>query len=192
MKLEFLLRPSHRKPGYFSYVVEILLLFAIYFSTAKLGLSFDAVSRFATLGVSSLLLGRVIAFSTYSPTWRAWWIGDMISILIVTPLLLTWSKWPHAKVSGKRLVEIGILTVFVLAVGLIVFLGLLHTDQRNYPLTYLVFPPLIWAALRFGPRGALSAIFALSILAVLGTIQGVVSYSTDISERSEERRVGKE
>jgi len=274
MKLEFLLRPSHRKPGYFSYVVEILLLFAIYFSTAKLGLSFDAVSRFATLvwfpsgiavatlllfgyrlwpaillgaflvnlvngaplfvavgigigntlealvgtyllkrygfsnaldhlrdvlvlvllamplsalisatlGVSSLLLGRVIAFSTYSPTWRAWWIGDMISILIVTPLLLTWSKWPHAKVSGKRLVEIGILTVFVLAVGLIVFLGLLHTDQRNYPLTYLVFPPLIWAALRFGPRGALSAIFALSILAVLGTIQGVVSYSTDISE----------
>jgi len=49
MKLEFLLRPSHRKPGYFSYVVEILLLFAIYFSTAKLGLSFDAVSRFATL-----------------------------------------------------------------------------------------------------------------------------------------------
>jgi diguanylate cyclase (GGDEF)-like protein len=274
MNLEFLLRPSHRKQRYFSYVVAILLLFVIYFSIAKLGLSFDAVSRFATLvwfpsgiavatlllfgyrlwpaillgaflvnlvngaplfvavgigigntlealvgtyllkrygfstaldhlrdvlvlvllamplsalisatlGVSSLLLGRVIAFSTYFPTWRAWWIGDMISILIVTPLLLTWSKWPHAKVSGKRLAEIGIHAVFVLAVGLIVFLGLLHTDQRNYPLTYLVFPPLIWAALRFGPRGALSAIFALSILAVIGTIQGVVSYSTDISE----------
>src|SRR6266566_8107165 len=33
----------------FSYLVEILTLFAIYFSTARLGLSVDAVSRFATL-----------------------------------------------------------------------------------------------------------------------------------------------
>src|SRR2546428_6385137 len=154
------------------YLGEILALFAIYFSTARLGLSLDAVSRFATLvwlpsglavaalllfgyrlwpgillgaflvnlfngappvvavgigigntlealvgtyllkrhgfshaldrlrdvlllvllaiplstiisatlGVSSLLVGKVISFSSYYPTWRAWWIGDMISI----------------------------------------------------------------------------------------------------------------
>ncbi len=257
------------KHGYCSYLVKILTLFAIYFSTARLGLSFDAVNRFATLvwlpsgisvaalllfgyrlwpgillgaflanlfngapflvavgigigntlealvgtyllkcngfrssldhlrdvlvlvllavplsaiisatfGVSSLVLGKVIAFSSYYLTWRAWWIGDMISILILTPLLLTWSTWPHAKVSGKRLAEIGILTVFVLAVGLIVFLGPLYTGQRNYSLTYLVFPSLILAALRFGPRGAISAICAFSILAIVGTIQGVASFS---------------
>src|SRR5438105_944146 len=72
----------------------------------------------------------------------------------------------------------GILAVFVLAVGLIVFLGLLHPDRRSYPLTYLVFPPLIWAALRFGPRGAISALFALSSLAIVGTIQGLSPFST--------------
>ncbi len=131
----------------------------------------------ATIGVSSLFLGKVIAFSSYYPTWRAWWIGDMISILILTPFLLTWSNWPHEKVSAKRIAEIGILTLFVLTVGLIVFLGLLYPDQRNYPITYLVFPPLIWASLRFGPRGALSAIFAFSILAIVGTIQGLASFS---------------
>src|SRR5205085_9926344 len=96
---------------------------------------------------------------------------DMISILILTPFLLTWSKWPHGKVPVKIFAEIGLLTLFVLVVGLIVFLGLFRTDHRVYPVTYLVFPPLIWASLRFGPRGALSAIFALSILAVLGTIR---------------------
>src|SRR5215471_5024472 len=32
----------------------------------------------ATLGVSSLFLGKVIAFSSYVPTWRAWWLGDMM------------------------------------------------------------------------------------------------------------------
>ncbi len=270
MKLNIPLYPSHRKHGYFSSLAEILALFAIYFATARLGLSIDAVSRFATLvwlpsgiavaalllfgyrlwpgiilgaflvnlfngappfvalgigigntlealvatyllkrngfslaldrlrdvlvlvllaiplsamisatiGVSSLFLGKVIAFASYYPTWRAWWIGDMVSILMVTPFLLIWSTWPHGKVSGKRFAEIGILAVFVLAVGLIVFLGLLETDQRSYSMTYLVFPPLIWASLRFGPRGAISAIFALSILAIIGTVQGVASFST--------------
>ena len=74
--------------------------------------------------------------------------------------------------------EIGILTIFVLVVGLIAFLGLLHTDQRSYTLTYLVFPPLIWAALRFGPRGTLTAIVALSSLAIVGTIGGFISFSS--------------
>jgi signal transduction histidine kinase len=252
------------------YVGELLTLFAIYFSTARLGLSLDAVSRFATLvwfpsgtavaalllfgyrlwpaillgaflvnlfngaplvvavgigigntlealvatfllkrngfsyaldhlrdvlvlvllamplsafisatiGVSSLFLGKVISFSAYAPTWRAWWIGDMISILILTPFFLTWSTWPREKVSLHRLAELGILTVFVLAVGLLVFGGLLQTDQRSSPMTYLVFPPLIWASLRFGPRGALSAILAFSSLAIVGTIRGFVSFSS--------------
>src|SRR5438132_1303258 len=254
MKLNIPLYPSHRKHGYFSSLAEILALFAIYFGTARLGLSIDAVSRFATLvwlpsgiavaalllfgyrlwpgiilgaflvnllngaplfvalgigigntlealvatyllkrngfslaldhlrdvlvlvllaiplsamisatiGVSSLFLGKVIAFSSSYSTWGAWWIGDMISILILTPFLLTWSKWPHGKVPVKIFAEIGLLTLFVLVIGLIVFLGLFRTDHRVYPVTYLVFPPLIWASLRFGPRGALSAIFALS------------------------------
>src|SRR5882762_3265387 len=70
----------------------------------------------ATIGVSSLFLGKVIAFSSYSPTWEAWWTGDMVSILILTPFLLTWRKWPRAQASGKRIAEMGILTLLVLAV----------------------------------------------------------------------------
>src|SRR5260221_2518223 len=49
MKLKFTSHLANRKYGYFSYLAEIIALFAIYFSTAKLGLSLDAVSRFATL-----------------------------------------------------------------------------------------------------------------------------------------------
>jgi signal transduction histidine kinase len=270
MKLKFLWDEHHRKQGYALYMVEILALFAIYFGTARFGLSLDAVSRFATLvwfpsglaltalllfghrlwpgillgaflvnlfngaplfvaagigigntlealagayllqrhgfsialdhlrdvlllcllamplsafisatiGVSSLLLGKVIAFPAFFPTWSAWWIGDVMSILIVTPFLLIWSTWPREKVSAQRMGEIAILTLFVLAVGLVIFLKPFQIDQRSSSLTYLVFLPLIWAALRFGPRGAISAIFALSVLAIVGTIQGVASFST--------------
>lgn len=138
----------------------------------------------ATIGVSSLFLGRVISLSSSAPTWSAWWIGDMISILLLTPFFLTWSTWPRARVSIQRVVEMGILTAFVLAVGLIAFLGLLQAHEGGYPLAYVVFPPLIWAALRFGPRGALLAMVGVSSLAVVGAIRGSVSFSAaSLSER---------
>jgi signal transduction histidine kinase len=132
----------------------------------------------ATIGVSSLLLGKVIVLSAFPSTWSAWWIGDMISILIFTPFLLTWSKLPRGSVSAKRYVELGLLSLFLLLCGFIVFLGPFRSIHVGFPRTYLVFPPLIWASLRFGQRGALSALLVLSIFAVVGTIEGLSPFST--------------
>jgi integral membrane sensor domain MASE1 len=132
----------------------------------------------ATLGVGSLLLGRVIVWPSVFETWSAWWLGDMISLLLLIPLLLTWSAGPQTRASRKRLMELSLLSLFVLGVGLFVFLGLPHPDQKGYPISYLVFPPLIWAALRFGPRGVTLALAVLSSLAIVGTILGISPFST--------------
>jgi signal transduction histidine kinase len=132
----------------------------------------------ATIGVSSLTLGQVIALSSYAPTWEAWWIGDMISILILMPFFLTWSTWRCTKISTPRIAEMGSLTVFIIVVGLVAFLGLIQINQRDYALTYLAFPPLIWAALRFGPRGTITALVTLSGIAIVGTVRGAVSFSS--------------
>jgi integral membrane sensor domain MASE1 len=40
----------------------------------------------ATLGVGSLWLGGVIIWSSVPVTWSTWWLGDMISLLLVTPI----------------------------------------------------------------------------------------------------------
>jgi signal transduction histidine kinase len=135
----------------------------------------------ATLGVGSLLLGNIIVWPSVFETWSAWWIGDMISLLLLTPLLLTWSTWPQAKASRKRLMELSCLSMFVLGIGLFVFLGQTHLDS----VTYLVFPPLIWAALRFGPRGATIVLAVLSSLAIAGTILDTSPFSinNNLSER---------
>ena len=138
----------------------------------------------ATFGVSSLMLGGVISWSALLPTWSAWWAGDLISILILTPLLLTWHTWPQATRSLTRLAEVSLLTLCVLVIGLVVFLAALHPDHSGYPLTYLVSPPLVWSALRFGPRGASATSAAFASLAVVGTIQGVSPFATgSLSER---------
>jgi signal transduction histidine kinase len=132
----------------------------------------------ATIGVFSLFLGKIIIVSAFFNTWSAWWVGDMISILIITPFLLVWSKLPHETVTVGRWAEIGLLAVSVLATGMAVFLGLFHTNHGGFPRTYLVFPPLVWASLRFGQRGTLTALLSLSIFAIIGTIQSLSPFSS--------------
>lgn len=131
-----------------------------------------------TLGVGSLLLGGIIAWSMAPMTWSTWWLGDMMSLLMLTPLLLTWSAWPRAPRSRKRLMDLSLLSLSVLVVGLFVFLGLLRPHHWNYPITHLVFPLLIWGAVRYGPRGATVLIMTFASLAIVGTILGVSPFST--------------
>ena len=131
----------------------------------------------ATIGVSSLWFGGNLVWSSAYVTWGAWWLGDVSSLLLLSPLLLTWSQWPHPTRSSKRLIELGLFSACLLVIGLFLFLRPSSLTEKTAPTTYLVFPPLIWAALRFGPRGATSALVALSSFAVVGTILGVSPFS---------------
>ncbi len=132
----------------------------------------------ATVGVGSLWLGGILAWSLAPTTWSTWWLGDIMSLLLLTPLLLTWSAWPRAPRSRKRLTELGLLSLCVLVIGLFVFLGVLRPHHWDYPTTHLVFPLLIWGALRYGPRGATALIITIASLAIIGTILGVSPFST--------------
>jgi signal transduction histidine kinase len=131
----------------------------------------------ATCGVGSLSLGGVIPWSVAPVTWSTWWLGDVVSIVLVTPLLLTWSTWSRTLPSRKRLVELSLISILVVAVGLFVYLGLLRPTLSASPFNPLVFPLLIWAALRFGPRGATAVIATFATLAMFGTVEGVSLFS---------------
>jgi PAS domain S-box-containing protein len=42
----------------------------------------------ATVGTSSLAFGSAIAWTHYTDTWLTWWLGDLVGILTVAPVLL--------------------------------------------------------------------------------------------------------
>lgn len=124
----------------------------------------------ATVGATSGWLGGVIATDVYGEAWRTWWLGDMNGDLVVAALLLTWSTRPKTILSSRLLLEGAGLLLTVVTLGLLVFTRFMATDIIDF--SYLIFPVLIWAALRFGPPGASAATAVVSSLAIWGTAHG--------------------
>jgi signal transduction histidine kinase len=157
----FLLR---RVPGFrtsLGRVVDVLALivFAAVLSTA--------IS--ATVGVASLHAGGVLAAGAGPKTWRAWWLGDVIGDLFVAPALLVWLTGRDALPRGKRLAEAMAVGAATLIVAAVVFRPISSTQPHAFTQAYMFFPVLIWAALRFGQRGAVSAALLASTIAIWGT-----------------------
>ena len=120
----------------------------------------------AVVGPIALLLGDVIQGDELPRVWRTWWLGDASGVLIVLPLALAWATPLRGDWWRRRSLE----TVLVLAiVAGISGLALRYSE----PLTYLVFPPLIWAALRLGPRGATLAVGLAAGFAIWETTRQV-------------------
>jgi len=127
----------------------------------------------ATIGVASLYLGGIVSSGQLGETWRAWWLGDLIADLLVAPILLVWATGPR-RLDPKRRVEALALGVAVIAASLLIFGGAvgIPTPTGRVAQAYMFFPVLIWAALRFGQRGAITAAFTVSVIAVWGTAIG--------------------
>ena len=128
----------------------------------------------ATIGVTSLYLGGIISSAQLAETWRAWWLGDLIADLLVAPVLLVWASGRRKLGNRKRQLEALALGIAVVAASLLIFAGPAGpaTATGKFAQAYMFFPLLIWAALRFGQRGAVSMAFIVSVIAIWGTAMG--------------------
>lgn len=115
----------------------------------------------ALMCVGIFVLTGELPYTALSTATARYWIGDMIGVAVVTPLLLV-----HRRLSlpdGRAAVEV-VLQVAALTAVLIVTFG--TAPGETYSLFYLLFLPLIWIAARFGIEGA--------TLGTLGTQTGLV------------------
>lgn len=136
----------------------------------------------AILGTSGLLFTRMIELSEYFPFFLTWWTGDIASSLIVTPFILVWSRniRLNAAVIKKRFLEFAGLTASIALTVIIIFGNFFYLEHNLHPRGYMSFPILIWAALRFGSRGAITATFVLSIVSILLTYLGIGPFADKV------------
>ena len=114
----------------------------------------------AAFGPTSLRLGDVISADELGRVFRTWTLSDVSGVLVVAPVLLTWTAMGARGIRRRDVAE-G-------AAGLVVLAVLAEVaPQQDVP--YIVFPVLLWAALRFGPRGAAAAILVVCSIVVWNT-----------------------
>jgi PAS domain S-box-containing protein len=108
---------------------------------------------------------------SYWVRWRLWIVSDAIAFLTVTPAVLTWATQWRAWVRNSRsYLELSVLMISLTLVGSLVFV---RAGQNETPaVLYSLVPLLLWAALRFGLKGASTSMVVVAFLSVWGAARG--------------------
>jgi signal transduction histidine kinase/integral membrane sensor domain MASE1 len=132
----------------------------------------------ATIGVVSLVLGRLQPWSSFWTIWVVWWLGDAMGALVAAPVILAWIAAWRKHWRAPRLAEAAAGLAGLGFIGLLVFTGVFGRAASNHPLEYTIFPFLIWFALRFGRLGATTVTAVGSVIAVWGTAHSYGPFAT--------------
>ena len=121
------------------------------------------------IGVSSLSFGGYAEWAGFGPIFVTWWLGDLAGALVVAPVLVLWADNPLTRVHASETIAIFVVAA---GIGLIAFSPMIEQTVNRTPLAFLAVAPLVWTALRRGPRDTATAALILSGFAVWGTSVG--------------------
>ena len=123
-------------------------------------------------GFTALLWALIptLAFGApYIVTWLSWWILDGLSMLIITPFIITWviGGTVFSRDFLERKFEILIWLIILIGSTWLMF-GAKRLNIYVEQNPYMLFPILIWVAFRFSPRASASALVLTSVIALYG------------------------
>ncbi|HEX5765397.1 MAG TPA: MASE1 domain-containing protein [Woeseiaceae bacterium] len=121
----------------------------------------------ATTGVGSLAIAGYAETGKVGAIWLTWWLGDLAGAVVITPMVLLWIV-PQATRPSFR--ETALVYGAATAIGIVAFSPLLPQTGLRDPLGFLAVGPLLWAALRCGPRDTATVAAILATFAVWGTL----------------------
>jgi PAS domain S-box-containing protein len=121
----------------------------------------------ATNGVAVLTVAGQ-APASFGDAWLLWWFGDAVGDLWVAPLLLVLYASRQWRPAFPQVVEGVVLLGGLAAVSSVVFLA----GAWRYP--YVIFPFLLWGALRFRQVGAATTSFLVGAFGTWGAVAATV------------------
>lgn len=118
-----------------------------------------------TIGVYALMRGGFIDSRGIFDVWMTWWLGDMGSVLSITPVILLWTRNHFAMEYKKKWFQVVAYFVLLYVSGYMVF-----TDVLPFP--YLVLPALLWSAILLTQRETSIGVLIITVMAVVATFAG--------------------
>jgi diguanylate cyclase (GGDEF)-like protein len=132
----------------------------------------------ALTGVLTLHVYSGLAVESVLQAVTVWWLGDLLGVYLIAPVLLTLSRWDLLPTHKGARLEAMVLALTMLTLSLV----MMEYAQPVRPAEIVLFvmlPTVLWAALRFSVTGASLAIF-LSALIVFGVT--VAAYGGILSD----------
>ena len=116
------------------------------------------------------------ALEDYWIFWSHWYLANALPNLTLGPVFLIWfsdgARWTRWKPS-RRHIEPAVLAVALVCVCVVaVAAGRLTTTSFLPAILFLPLPLVLWAAVRFGERGASGAILVVAVILTWATLHG--------------------
>lgn len=132
----------------------------------------------ASIGLTSLATAGYIERTNFANAWVTWWLGDVTGALVIAPVIVLWASSHYRAFNRNEFLEtVGVL-VTAAAVGLIAFSPLIEQTPSRDPLGFLAILPMLWAALRRGPRDTATVGLVLAGITIWGTLAGGGPFTT--------------
>jgi diguanylate cyclase (GGDEF)-like protein len=119
----------------------------------------------ATVALLPLVLAHPLSWTEVLRNWWTWWQGDVSGIIIVAPLILSWTGQHTRAWPPRRKLELACFGLLLVLAAIAISAG----DAGHFApfsLTFVTLPFIIWAAFRFGQREATTAIAVACGIAV--------------------------
>lgn len=114
--------------------------------------------------------------------WMNACLGKITGIAVIAPFVMVWSQKPESSLNWTKYIEMACLYGILIICGGIVFFGWFDTNisgYSRYPLAYLFFPILAWAAFRFGQRVSTASTVIITIFALWSLSYSLGPFSRD-------------
>ena len=121
----------------------------------------------ASSGVFNLVLHGQMAADAVGRAWFNWWMGDVMGVLLIAPLLLSVSRDEFATLWRRR----NEFACWLLAAGLVVWFIFFSLPRSLFGATAMLFllPLVVWPSMRHGIAGASFSVLGLSFM-IAGSI----------------------